>query len=405
MFIPNVLNQLCNMPLTSELKLKRNMGNENFDRAILGEANEFAREIKWRANPDQQSFFGNFMRTKPSQTLLAEIGSILVEDSPPVSNREYKVVELWIVLISCEARLREEWAKLRIVATSLPPLPKETLSFSKKRDFEDEPEILRFIHGIEKSMSLCGAAMEVSSGLGDVAARATGRPLSFLNVLGLGLEACNDEISKLRQALSVSSGHKSSSASLDDDEDGRLGKALNRKNTMLSELESSVRFTADSPILKLRNATEQLGTLSVGIETQVKRWINARHLVRNGLNGLISLDKLRKLSRSTFGKKGWSKHLNEISVREDDVRDPIPADARVLYAAIAARHAIRTAGERRRVQERGDKRVIHRLMEQKEACVKLLVAAVAKAEIRKSMTPERCAGLLRFLSAVAVAGT
>ena len=130
--------------------------------------------------------------------------------------------------------------------------------------------------------------MEVSSGLGDVAARATGRPLSFLNVLGLGLEACNDEISKLRQALSVSSGHKSSSASLDDDEDGRLGKALNRKNTMLSELESSVRFTADSPILKLRNATEQLGTLSVGIETQVKRWINARHLVR-GVRAHVSV--------------------------------------------------------------------------------------------------------------------
>ena len=36
---------------------------------------------------------------------------------------------------------------------------------------------------------------------------------------------------------------------------------------MLSELEfRHSRFTADSPILKLRNATEQLGTLSVGIE-------------------------------------------------------------------------------------------------------------------------------------------
>jgi hypothetical protein len=146
-------------------------------------------------------------------------------------------------------------------------------------------------------------------------------------------------------------------------------------------------------------------TLECALDCDVNSNTNARTQVRNGLNGLISLDKLRKLSRSTFGKKGWSKHLNEISVREDDVRDPIPADARVLYAAIAARHAIRTAGERRRVQERGDKRVIHRLMEQKEACVKLLVAAVAKAEIRKSMTPERCAGLLRFLSAVAVAGT
>ena len=135
-------------------------------------------------------------------------------------------MELWIVLISCEARLREEWAKLRIVATSLPPLPKETLSFSKKRDFEDEPEILRFIHGIEKSNHCVERRWRYLTGLGDVAARATGRPLSFLNVLGLGLEACNDEISKLRQALSVSSGHKSSSASLDDDEDGRLSTRL-----------------------------------------------------------------------------------------------------------------------------------------------------------------------------------
>ena len=323
------------MPLTSELKLKRNMENEDFDRSILGEANEFAREIKWRANPEQQSFFSNFMRTKPSQTLLAEISSILVEDSTPVSNREYKVVELWIVLISCEARLREEWAKLRIVATSLPPLPKETLSSSKKKYLEHEPAILRFIHDIETSITLCVSAVNVSSGLGDVAARATGRPLSFLNVLGLGLEACDDEISKLRQALSVSTGLKSSSASLDNNEDCRLGEALNKKNKMLSELESSVRFAADSPILSLRNATENLGQLRFDIESQVKRWINARYRVRSGLNGLVSLNKLRKLSRDAFGKKGWSKHLNEISEDEREVRNPIPPDARVLYVVRA----------------------------------------------------------------------
>jgi len=279
-YIPKVLEQLCNMPLSSELKLKRNMGNEYFDRAILGEANEFASEIKWRAHPEQQSFLGNFMRRQPSQTLLAELGSILVEDSIPVSSREYKVVELWIVLISCEARLREEWAKLRIVATSLPSFPKETLSSRKKRRFEDEPELLEFIHNMERTVSLCSAAMDVSSGLGDVAARACGRPLSFLNVLGLGLEACDDEISKLRQALSVSSGDQIKSSSLDEDEDSRLGEALRRKNTMIKELESSVRFASDSPMLNLRNATESLGDLSVGTESQVKRWINARQRVR-----------------------------------------------------------------------------------------------------------------------------
>jgi|TARA_B110000208_G_scaffold125388_2_gene152802 hypothetical protein len=55
-------------------------------------------------------------------------------------------------------------------------------------------------------------------------------------------------------------------------------------------------------------------------------------------------------------------------------------------------------------RERGHSGAARRLLAQREAAVKDLVAATAKCELRKAMSAETCAGLIRLVSAVAAAG-
>jgi len=155
-----------------------------------------------------------------------------------------------------------------------------------------------------------------------------------------------------------------------------------------------------------------LGRLDIESNEQVVAWMDARKRLRRAMKGLEDLRELKSFVKSASEiPKSWARHIVEASYddKRDDtdpstLRDPCPRDARRLWAAIAARNAIREAGRCRRLRETGDKRTIHRLMQQRDACVKLLVAAVAKAELKAAMTSDTCAGLLRLVSAVSAAG-
>lgn len=429
-FIPEVLQQMCDIPITTEYALNgKAYDDRRLDDIIVGKANEFATEVRWRAHPESRGFFQNMMRQKPSQTLIAELGRITVDGKTPDTRNEYKVVEQWILLRSCEARLRDEWNRLRAIAPSMEKFPETNLigTFSSSEMKSESTPILDFVQRTQTLINLCVDAVEMAQGLGDVAAIACGRPLVFLNILSQGVAACDEELTKLRQTLSVHGKNGESSGNSDESvmmKSGKLGNALERKNALLRELgvSTSDHLVSESgemsPLDALREATENLGRLDSHPSSQIKQWLNARKRVRTGKKSLAHLDELRRRARDELGVPTWARHLTEVSLAntapsgrsssskhdESVVNDPCPRDARRIWAAIAARNAISDASERRRVRETGDKKVIHRLMKQRDACVKHLVAAVAKAELRSAMTPETSAGLLRLVSAVASAG-
>ena len=254
--IPRViLNGVINLPLSSELILAPD--GSDIDNKVIG-SSDFVTEIGWRAHPNKgmwASLKKNYLtRSTPSQTLLAELDEVKFDGRPPSSPHEWQLVERHLVLVSCMARLREEWAKLGTLANNVPVIPPYSSGGggggggggAAAGGHGADSAFVTFVQAQKQVIDLGATVMGWADGLGDMAAAAHGKALSVLNALSRGPAACDTELTKLRSALEI--------------EGSILKEAQAGKADLLKDFGAC---EAGSPVDKLRQATEYLGTLEL----------------------------------------------------------------------------------------------------------------------------------------------
>ena len=151
-----------------------------------------------------------------------------------------------------------------------------------------------------------------------------------------------------------------------------------------------------NPAQRLFSATARLGSLDVEKNDAVYAWTQARADLFDMKRNLAKLPLLRKKAAQLH--KNWARVIVDRRGLDDD---PLPADARRLWSAVAARNAILSVDFS--IKSRDEPFL--RLLAQKEIAVKQLCAAAAKVALRKKLSPESMAGLIRLVSAVSSAGS
>ena len=288
--------------------------------------------------------------------------------------------------------------------TSELPTPRINAGLQQSQAVQLEPaqQFVDFIQTHRTLFALAAKAMDACKGLSDSAAAAHGKALRALNAVSRGPETVKSELERLRTVLKASNPD--------------MTAAVADRDALLAELQNCER---GSPVDVLRAATEALGRLDISAETATRNWQAARNQLRQARGQLKHAQTLRHRAQADLRSiaPAWAKHLTEfrtsaLTETQDDADeegppnekywDPIPREAREIWSAIAAKTAMKDSllvSERERGSENGAL-AAQRLLIQRDAIVRSLVAAVAKEALRKEMSDETSAGLIRLVSAV-----
>jgi hypothetical protein len=175
-----------------------------------------------------------------------------------------------------------------------------------------------------------------------------------------------------------------------------------QKQRMISELGMPHK---ESPLGQLQAALQQLGSQQASPEELTRRWHSARTKLREARGSLAAVSELRERAQRLLPPT-WARHIGE--ARPDPkgggrFQDPLPREARRLWAAVAAREAMARDYRAIAGTDSGAAGAVRRLLGQRHAAVQELVVAVAQYALRRAMSAETCAGLVRLVSAVAAA--
>uniref|UniRef100_A0A7S3K4Q6 AAA+ ATPase domain-containing protein n=1 Tax=Aureoumbra lagunensis TaxID=44058 RepID=A0A7S3K4Q6_9STRA len=382
---------------------------KNEDLELLGDDIEFARELQSRCAPVQSSCRGNFSwissffgSTSTRSALIAELDFVRVGDARPTTPAEWRCVERRLILRAASVRLRAHVLDVcRLVSGS----DWEATESAREDDAAT----------FERARTVAGPLRQL------VAALITGRQVheeahiavaaaSPLEAAARGSSSLAEDTTRLREALSVH-------------QDNRLDDALKLRSSLLNELEplcaAENAMNKQQPFALLREATLTLLAISnasneqstekenESIEKLLAKWLDARSRIRRGRASLITLTELRRVCRNSDLARmapAWAKSVCSAPVVGDDDA-VLPRDARKAWAAVAAAQALERVFNAIEVNTASNQEDASQsmLLERRDAAVRALVSAVAKAALRQRMSPKTCAALVRLVSAVSAA--
>lgn len=377
------------------------------DELVLGAGqNEFAMWVGRKAHPDQIAWYDmqtRMQKVGKGSTLEANLNAVRLSGKPPSSAIEWEEVEKLLVLRACVARLREQWTLMGTLATGTPDLPATPAKPAGGFSLQVGPAISLsriVVASYRKPLEVCVEAMGLAKTLNTVAVKALGYSLDAVRAATAGPAECQQQLERVRRSLRTARPGSTARPGHRD-----LGKALDDRLQLFNELGSPEEV---GPLGVLQKAVHDLGSLQISPEELTNSWHKAKLALRKARHSLGHVNTLRARARSGL-PHGWARHVCEVrgdgSSIDGRMLDPCPRDARKLWAAIAARKAMREDHQALAGTDRGAPGAAQRLLSQRHAVVETLVAAVAKHALREAMSAETCAGLVRLVSAVAAAGS
>ena len=335
---------------------------------------------------------GGLLHSKPNQSLQNALDEAKFDGRAPSNPHEWEHLEKVIVVRSCAARIKEQWEILGALTTSAPPLPPVKPTAQDAERFPEQVaaaiSLGQYVSATHReTLEICVRAMELAKNLNSVAVSAVGSALEIMDALCAGPAECQAKKHKLMRSLAS---HR------------ELASHLEARDQLFTELGSPDK---ESPLGVLQNAVQQLGSRDKSPEELTKIWYSARGQLREARASLTHVTKLRELAKTVL-PPAWARQVAEL--RKDQATglmlDPCPRDSRRLWAAVAAREAMRKDHRAIAGRDTGSAGAIQRLLGQRRTAVEALVVAVAKHALRQVMSAETCAGLVRLVSAVAAAG-
>ena len=324
--------------------------------------------------------------------LEANLAAVKFDGRTPTNPHEWEHIETCLVLRGCAARLREQWILLRALAPGSPNLPAAQTNpkgSSYPQAIAAAVALGQFVSSnYRSSLEVCVQTMDQMKGLASTAMQALGSAMEAVDAATAGPAECKVQTEKIKRSL----------RSLQE-----LTSALVQRDQLHSELGNPAH---ESPLGALQAAIHELGSLTFSADEVTQHWHTARAHLREACLSLENVNELRSRAKSSL-PASWARHVGEVrraAPNSELLLDPCPSDARRIWAAIAAREAMRREHRSIAGTDNGNGAAAQRLLGQRMQAVEALVAAVAKHALRQSMSPEMCAGLVRLVSAVAAAG-